>query len=154
MAVDQSASGTLVCVFEVAGRTFAVDIAVAREARVFDHCTAVPLAPRHLRGMVNLRGAIIPLVDLCVLRGLPAGPDTLHALVVEAKGVRVALAVDRVVGVESLDEPLEPFGDIAAADRLEHGQRRRGDEAVPILDVERIVQWLAYRPSPRTHEGL
>jgi len=151
--VDQTPPGAVVCLFEAAGRTFAVDIARAREARAFDDYTVVPLAPAHLMGMMNLRGAIIPLVDLRVLRGLPGRQDTRQTLIVEANAVRVALAVDRVLGVESLDDPLEPPGDGAEADRLEHGHRRRGDEAVPILDVEKIVESLTCRPSPRTHEG-
>ena len=139
---DQT-TGTSVCLFEVASRTFAVEIGRAREARVFDDYTVVPLAPRHLIGMTNLRGAIIPIVDLRVLLGLPACVGTVHALVVEAKAVRVALAVDRVLGVESLDEPLEPGEDVVEAAGLERGRLRRGDEAVPILDVVKIVESLA-----------
>ena len=138
----EGATGSLVCLFELAGRTFGVDISRAREARVFDDYTVVPLAPPQLIGMTNLRGAIIPIVDLRVLLGLPASEGTIHALVVEANAVRVGLAVDRVVGVESLDEPLEPGEDIAETAGLQRGRLRRGDDAVPILDVGKIVESL------------
>ena len=135
----EGATGSLVCLFELANRTFGVDISRAREVRVLDDYTVVPLAPPQLIGMTNLRGAIIPIVDLRVLLGLPASEGTIHALVVEVNAVRVGLAVDRVVGVESLDEPLEPDGDVAETSGLQRGHLRRGDEAVPVLDVGKIV---------------
>jgi len=139
----EGATGSLVCLFELAGRTFGVDISRAREARVLDDYTVVPLAPPQLIGMTNLRGAIIPIVDLRVLLGLPASEGTIHALVVEANAVRVGLAVDRVVGVESLDdEPLEPGEDTAETAGLQRGRLRRGDDVVPILDVGKIVESL------------
>jgi purine-binding chemotaxis protein CheW len=141
-ALDQ-APGTLACLFEVAGRTFAVEISRAREARIFDDYTVVPLAPPHVMGMTNLRGAIIPIVDLCVLLGLPGRVGTVHVLVVEANGVRVAVAVDRVIGVESLDDLLEPAEPIVDTAGLEQRHLRRGDEAIPILDVVKLVDSLA-----------
>jgi len=141
-ALDQ-APGTLACLFEVAGRTFAVEIGRAREVRIVDDYTVVPLAPSHVMGMTNLRGAIIPIVDLRVLLGLPARVGTVHALVVEANGVRVALAVDRVVGVEALDDLLEPAEVNVGTAGLEERHLRRGDEAIPIIDVVKIVDSLA-----------
>ena len=139
-ALDRA--GTLTCLFELASQTFGVEISQAREARVFDNYTVVPLAPSHLIGMANLRGAIIPILDLRVLLGLPARAQMLQALVVEANAVRVALAVDHVIGVESLDELLEPGEPAGEAAGLERGRLRRGDETVSILDVVRIVESL------------
>jgi purine-binding chemotaxis protein CheW len=138
----EGATGSLVCLFELANRTFGVDIGRAREVRVLDDYTVVPLAPPQLIGMTNLRGAIIPIVDLRVLLGLPASEGTIHALVVEANAVRVGLAVDRVIGVESLDEPLELGEDIAETGGLQRGRLRRGADVVPILDVGKIVESL------------
>ena len=139
-ALDQA--GTLACLFELASQTFGVEIRQAREARVFDDYTVVPLAPTHLIGMANLRGAIIPILDLRVLLGLPARAQMLQALVVEANAVRVALAVDRVIGVESLDELPEPGEPPVEAAKFQRGRLRRGDETVSILDVARIVESL------------
>jgi len=140
--LDQ-APGALTCLIELASRTFAVEIEQAREARVFADYTPVPLAPAHLVGMTNLRGAIIPIVDLGVLLGLPARSGTIDALVVEANGVRVALAVDRVLGVEAL-ESASGYGEPGAeSPRFERGHLRRGGDAVAILDVAKIVESLA-----------
>src|SRR5512134_499408 len=59
------------CLFSLAGARFAVDVRNAREAVLFDERTAVPLAPRHLVGVANLRGTVMPIVDVRGLLGLP-----------------------------------------------------------------------------------
>ena len=133
------ATRCVVCLVELSSRTFAIEISQAREVRVFGDYTVVPLGPPHLTGMTNLRGAIIPIVDLGVLLGLPAQERTVQSLIVEANAVRVALAVDRVHGVESLDAPLEPGEDLVDAAWLQPRRLRREDEAVPVLDVAKIV---------------
>ena len=139
--LDQ-APGTLACLFEVASRLFAVEISRAREVRVLADYTVVPLAPPHVRGLMNLRGAILPIVDLRVLLDLPPRTGSLQVLVVEAKAVRVALAVDRVIGVEALQDPLEAT-DTTIDTGLEERQLRRGDETIPVLDVVKLVDSLA-----------
>jgi purine-binding chemotaxis protein CheW len=142
------------CLVEIAGRLFAVEIGQAREAHTFAGYTAVPLGPPQLIGMTNLRGAIIPILDLRVPLGLPAraATATVQALVVEANEVRVALAVDSVRGIESLDEGLEPADPAVGVVGLERGHLRRGDDAVPVLDVAEIVDSLGRR-SPKEVDG-
>jgi purine-binding chemotaxis protein CheW len=142
LALDQ-ATGTLACLFELASRMFAVEISRAREVRLVADYTVVPLAPAHVMGMTNLRGAIIPIVDLRVLLGLPARVGVVQVLVVEANGVRVAVAVDCVVGVESLDDLLEPVEAIGDTAGLEQCHLRRGDDTIPVLDVAKLVDSLA-----------
>ena len=148
-ALDQA--GTLACLFEVGGRVFAVEITQAREVRAFDHYTVVPLGPPHLIGMTSLRGAIIPIIDLLLLLGHSTGADTGQSLVMEAHGVRVAIAVDRVLGVEALEQRAEPVL-VGEAAEFERGHLRRGDVMVPIIDAERIVDWLSRRESPASAE--
>src|SRR5262245_65674514 len=91
---------TVVCLVEVSGRTLAIEIAQAREARALAEYTLVPLGPPHLTGMMNLRGAIVPVVDMRVLLRLPAQDPPVQALVVEANAVRIARSEERRVGRE------------------------------------------------------
>ena len=100
--------------------------------------------------MTNLRGAIIPIVDLRLLLGLSTGAGTVHALVVEANAIRVALAVDRVLGVEALEEEVEAGDADAAHSDLERRRLRRGDDVVPVLDVVKIVDSLVHRAPSET----
>jgi purine-binding chemotaxis protein CheW len=136
------APGSPMCVVEVADRTLAVEITHAREAREFAEITVVPLAPPALIGMANLRGAIVPILDLRLLLGLPARARarTTRTLVVEAAGVRLALAVDRVVGVESLPDEPGTAGDDGA--QWQRGRVLRGDASLPILDTPKILELL------------
>ena len=138
----RDAPGAPMCLVEVAGRTLAVEITHAREAREFSETTVVPLAPPALVGMANLRGAIVPVLDLRFLLGLGAGAHarTVRTLVVEAGGVRLALAVDRVVGVESLQE--EPEAAREDAPPLHARRVVRGEESVAVLDTPKIVELL------------
>ena len=103
--------------------------------------------------MTNLRGAIIPIVDLRLLLGLSTGTGTGHALVVEANAIRVALAVDRVLGVEALEEGVEAGDAHAAHSALERSHLRRGDDAVPVLDVVKIVDSLVRRAPSETGDA-
>ena len=137
------APGAPACLVELADRLLAVEIGEAREAREFPELTVVPLAPPLLIGMANLRGAILPVLDLRLLLGLPPRPRarTIRTLVVEAGGVRLAISVDRVVGVESLElEASAPSGDEASG--FERGRFVRGETTVPILDVASMVEVL------------
>ena len=59
------------CLFALAGARFAVDVRSAREVVVFDDITAVPLASPHLVGVANLRGTVMPIVDVRDMLGLP-----------------------------------------------------------------------------------
>jgi purine-binding chemotaxis protein CheW len=136
------APGAPACLVEIVGRTFAVEIGQARETREFAEITAVPLGPPSLIGMANLRGAIVPVLDVALLLSLPAAPRarTIRTLIVEARGVRLAMAVERVLGVESLVE--EPGAHVEDPRGFERGCLLRGDDAVPILDVAKIVELL------------
>ena len=148
-ALDQA--GTLACLFEMGGRVFAVEITQAREVRAVEHYTVVPLGLPHLIGMTSLRGAIIPIVDLLHLLGLPTCAYTGQSLVVEALGVRVAIAVDRVLGVEALEEGADPVL-VGGAMEFERGHLRRGDVMIPVIDVARVVESLSRQQAPSSVE--
>jgi purine-binding chemotaxis protein CheW len=74
---------------------------VARPASL----TPVPGAPAHLLGVMNLRGEVLPVVDLAALSGLRGPGEPTVIVVVEAGGARAGLAVDAVLGVGDLPAP-------------------------------------------------
>jgi len=130
------------CLVELAGTRFAVEVRHAREVVVFDELTMVPLAPAHLLGVVNLRGSVLPLVDIRPFLGLEATRATREdrALVVECDGVQAALLIDEVAGLEPLDG-LAPVGDGADGHTpgFSAGRLEREGGAVTLLDVGRIL---------------
>ena len=90
------------CAFTLAGHRFAVDVADAREVVVFESITPLPLAPPFVLGLANLRGSVMPVVDLAPLLGLPpreARAQTL-GLVLGHGAWKAAAVVDTVLGLE------------------------------------------------------
>ena len=125
------------CMVSLAGCRFAVEVRFSREVVVLDEYTGIPLAPAHLLGVANLRGNIVPLVDVRPLLGLPpatAGREA-RALVVEREGVQLALLIDEVLGLEPLDgvSRRADEGDLIA------GQVARDGEAVILVDMDALV---------------
>jgi purine-binding chemotaxis protein CheW len=144
------------CLFALAGSHFAVDVRSAREVAVFDEITAVPRAPRHLVGVANLRGTVLPIVDVRGLLGLPEPRlgRSLRTLVLRDGALVAAIVVDTVIG-------LEPFDDVLPADRAAtaRAQIPRGfvagslawaGETLPLLDVPRLLA--ALRTTTRAAE--
>src|SRR5205085_8492167 len=85
-----------VLVFEVAGRRFGLPAAVVREVLRAVALTPLPKAPAVVEGLVNVRGTLVPVLDVRGRFGLPAKPlaPTDHLIVARAGGRLVALRVD------------------------------------------------------------
>ena len=62
-AMDTAAARELIS-FQIGTQEFCVDITSVREIRGFTPATPVPHAPPHMRGVINLRGAVMPVIDL------------------------------------------------------------------------------------------
>ena len=126
----------------LASYRFAVEVRYAREVVVFDEYTIVPLAPPYLLGVANLRGNIMPVVDVRPLLGLApavAGHEV-RALVVERDAVKIGLLIDEVLGLEPLDGPLPvDDGDIAGAEGVIAGRLQWDGGDVTLLDVRALL---------------
>ncbi len=97
--------------FEVDDQLFGVPVAIVQEVLSFDEYTPVPLAPRAVGGLFNLRGQVIAAVDLRVQLGGPqrdlSGPAM--NVIVRQDDESVSLLVDRIGEVVQLDdEAFEP----------------------------------------------
>jgi purine-binding chemotaxis protein CheW len=93
-----------VCTFWLGDRCFALDVGLVGEVVSVDAIVAVPLAQAEVRGLFNLRGTPVPLIDLASLIDSRA-PSALDkpgvALVVRSDDMTVGLSVDRLDGVVS-----------------------------------------------------
>lgn len=130
--------------FKLGDELFAIDVAQVREVLELTLVTRVPTAPPYLRGVVNVRGKAVPVVDLRMKFGLPATPDTLASRIVvmeldldgEATVVGgIADSVHEVIELEAAQ--IEPPPRIAMRWRTEliKGMGRRGDEFIIILNI-------------------
>jgi purine-binding chemotaxis protein CheW len=73
--------------FRLADQVYCVDIMAVREIRGWAPCTRMPHSPDHVLGVINLRGTVIPVVDVAVRIGLePANPTERSAIIVIDQG--------------------------------------------------------------------
>ncbi|WP_374333183.1 chemotaxis protein CheW, partial [Aestuariivirga sp.] len=69
--------------FRAGGLEFCINIMSVREIRGWTPATAIPRAPGYIRGVINLRGVVLPIVDLGVRLGLPGTePTARHVIIV------------------------------------------------------------------------
>jgi purine-binding chemotaxis protein CheW len=134
--------------FMLSGETFAVAILGIKEIIEYDTLTVVPMMPRSIRGVINLRGSVVPVIDLCARFGRrSAAVDKRTCIVImeaEADGeyqdVGVIVdAVNEVLDIPATDiEPAPPFG--AKIDtRFIEGMGKIGGRFVVILDINHAL---------------
>jgi purine-binding chemotaxis protein CheW len=160
MNTSESKGLTQYLTFSVAGEEYGVSVLSVREILEYGVVTRVPRAPSHIRGVMNLRGRVVPLVDLAVRFGLPPAPPTSRTCVVvvevELQGERtvmglVADAVSQVIqlGAGDIEAP-PPFGATVDAAFLS-GMGRAGKRFVLLLDVARVLAAIPAVPVTATH---
>lgn len=93
-----------VVVFELAGQVYGIDIARVFEIIRMESLTAIPRAPEFVEGVINLRGQIIPVIDLRKRFSLPKAERTRSSciIIVEMNEMQVGLIVDAVLEVMHL----------------------------------------------------
>jgi purine-binding chemotaxis protein CheW len=84
--------------FRVGRQEFCINVMMVREIRGWTAATALPRSPRYVRGVINLRGAVLPIIDLAIRLGLPATEPTARnvIIVVQIGQQQVGLLVDAV----------------------------------------------------------
>jgi purine-binding chemotaxis protein CheW len=106
--------------FVLAGEVFAIGILSIKEIIEYSNPTTVPMMPEYLRGVINLRGLVVPVIDLAVRFGKPASPVTKRTCIViveiDLDGERYDIgamvdAVNAVVDMPASEiEPPPTFG--------------------------------------------
>jgi chemotaxis signal transduction protein len=91
----------------VADESYALRVEDVLEVADFAGVTPVPGAAAEVLGVRNLRGAVLPVVDLATVLGLPRMGAPAHLVVAEQGGRTAGLTVDSVTGVESLPDAAE-----------------------------------------------
>jgi purine-binding chemotaxis protein CheW len=133
--------------FKLGNELFAINVAQVREVLEVSSITRVPTAPDYMRGVVNVRGKAIPVVDLRLRFGLPRTAEILTSRIVvmelQLDGETTVLGglADSVHEVIELDgSQINPPPSIAMRWRTEFilGMGRRGDDFIIILDVNAV----------------
>lgn len=124
--------------FEVSGQLFGLDIMAIREIRAWTPATRLPRVPHYVAGVVNLRGTVLPVIDLAARLGWPATEASpRHAIIVtQVAGQAKGLIVDSVSDIVTLPH-----------DSLQAPPVTANDSIVPFLEglaaiEDRMVQVL------------
>jgi len=141
-----------VCTFVVAGRNFAVDAAAVQEVFRGTMTTPVPRGPAAIRGLLNLRGRIVPAIDMRRRLGFdPSAGEGIH-VVLSAGGEAYSLIVDAMADV--IDVPVTTIEKPSAG--VEGGQRECIDGVyaahgglVHLLSIEAIFAGLGETATER-----
>jgi purine-binding chemotaxis protein CheW len=135
--------------FQLAREVYGLRILEVRELIGLPDITRMPRAPAFIRGVINLRGRVIPVLDLRVEFGLPAAEATDQSVIIVAQctvggrpltmGVLVDLVLE-VLTIEASD--VEPPPDLGAAsdhDAFLLGVGKTGQRVVLLLDLARVL---------------
>lgn len=149
MADEYGAAGTTpqehqLVVFQLASELYGVDIGVVNTVIRMQEATRIPHAPDFVEGTVNVRGSIVPVVDLRKRFDLPPAENTRSSriIVTEIDDQMVGLVVDRVVETArpwaDSAEPSTPL--IASSDSsCAHGIGKLHDDPVVLLDQRKML---------------
>ena len=103
--------------FRLAAQDFCVDIMAVREIRGWTPATALPGSPDFVCGVINLRGAVLPIVDLAFRLGFDTtDPTAKHVIIVaEIGGQMIGMLVDAVSDILTVtDDAIQPTPDVAS----------------------------------------
>jgi len=133
--------------YKLGDEVFALDIGKVREVLDFTAVTRVPRMPSFMRGVINLRGSVVPVVDLRAKFGMPPAANTTDTCIIIAEvtvdgetTVLGALA-DSVQEVLELEPgSIEPAPKIGTMLRTEFikGMGKRNDRFIIILDIDKV----------------
>lgn len=133
------------CVFRSGRERFCLPVLDVEEVLDWPTVTRLPLAPPYFLGIFNLRGTIVPLIDIAITEGRRAGLLPKHVVVAAIPGeghhddLRVGIASDEVIGtyVVNSDDLLEQ-----APENVPHcvGMLRHDDRLALMIDLRRLLE--------------
>ncbi len=142
--ISFATDGNQFLTFALGGEQYGVEILKVQEIRGYQAITPIPNSPLYIRGVMNLRGTIIPVVDLrAKLAMTEAEYNQFTVIIVVNVGPKVmgviVDAVSDVLNIPRTDiQPTPDFGaDVDA--RFINGMAKAGDKLIALLDIDRVL---------------
>ena len=132
--------------FKLAEEIFAVDVAKVREILEFTSITKVPQTPDFMRGVINLRGSVVPVMDMRLKFGMPVTEKTVNTCIIvvevnhEGETIIIGALADSVQEVFELEpEQIEPAPRIGTKLNTDFilGMGKHDGAFIMILDIDR-----------------
>jgi len=134
--------------FLLANEEYAIGILKVKEIIEYDTVTTVPKTPKWVRGVINLRGAVVPVVDLAIKFGLELTPVAKTTCIVivetqfESQNTTIGILVDAVSQVMELaTEDLQPVPEFGTRVKVDYllGMAQLGKKFALLLDVDKVL---------------
>lgn len=147
MSEHEKADGTAVrefVAFRVDSQEYCIDIMSVREIRGWTPATSIPQSPEFVRGVINLRGSVLPIVDLAARFGLtPLEPTARHVIIItQIEKQIVGLLVDAVSDILTiLTEKIQPTPSIASdvAKSFVRGVISIEGRMISLIDLDNVL---------------
>lgn len=145
MADNQTAiSERQLVVFDLNEEAYGVDIGAVREIIRMQEITRVPRAPQFIEGVINLRGKVIPVVDLRTRFSMPTGDrtDEHRIVVVDVVGQDIGMVVDAVTEVSRVSEAsIEPPSTVITTEDSDYltGIVKTDEKLIILLDIAKVI---------------
>ena len=132
--------------FRVGNEDYGLPIMVVQEIIRVIEAVKVPKAPAYVEGVINLRGKIIPIIDLRkrMMKAITCYSDASRIIVVDTGGRLAGLVVDAVIDVIMLNgDDVEPCPSLDDAKRSDYiiGVGRQGDRLITVLSLESLLKF-------------
>jgi purine-binding chemotaxis protein CheW len=158
MSIEENSSVNLAC-FEVKGQLYAIEVEYVREIVRIMEITPLPNAPTLIEGVIELRGAVIPVMDLGRVLNLGKRSIGMHAriIVMEVDGLVLGICVDSATDVltlathEMLDLP--DLATHAGYEVVRHVVRCADGPPIMVLSVDRLVETIFRSTLPEIAEA-
>ncbi|KQS90910.1 MULTISPECIES: chemotaxis protein CheW [unclassified Rhizobium] len=117
LAKNLTKAGRELIAFRIGDQEFCVNVMSVREIRGWTKATPMPHAPRYVLGVINLRGVVLPIIDLSARLGMkPAEPTVRHVIIVtQVMDKVVGLLVEAVSDILTInEEDIQPTPDMSS----------------------------------------
>jgi purine-binding chemotaxis protein CheW len=144
MAEEIANNATEVLSFRLGGEEYAISILKVQEIRGYDAVTRIASAPEYLKGVINLRGIIVPIVDMRIKFNVGEAtydPFTV-VIILNINGHTIGMVVDSVSDVVTLTpDQIKPAPDMGASVATEflQGLGTVGERMLIMLDIDKLM---------------
>jgi purine-binding chemotaxis protein CheW len=142
--IGLATDGSQFLTFQLGEELYGVDILRVQEIKGYTAVTKIPNTPPHIKGVLNLRGTIVPIVELRTKFGMPTIEYTMFTVivVVVVKEKIMGLVVDAVSDVLNIDkkdiQPPPQFGAKVDVSFL-NGIGKSGEKLIALLDMDKLL---------------
>lgn len=150
--------GSQFLTFTLGDEFYGVDILRVMEIKGYTAVTKIPNTPSHIKGVLNLRGTIVPIVELRTKFGMSTIEYTTFTviIIVVVREKVIGLVVDSVSDVLNIDkkdiQPAPQFGAKVDVSFL-NGIGKSGDKLIAFLDIDRLLSDGEVREEANAHES-